>query len=94
MDGVAACRHGNQGDRISAGVGMMKVRHKNSNAISGGWAAEVCPCPSCAHYLRTFCGMARARYLCQNHVKEGCIVNAILKRSLSYCCIMPCVEES
>lgn len=39
--GCLLCRHGSQGDRISAGVGMMKVRHKNSNKITGGWAAEV-----------------------------------------------------
>ena len=40
--GCVSCRHGSQGDRISAGVGMMKVRHKHSNKITGGWAAEVC----------------------------------------------------
>ena len=39
--GCLLFRHGSQGDRISAGVGMMKVRHKNSNKITGGWAAEV-----------------------------------------------------
>eukprot|EP00884_Botryococcus_braunii_P002155 jgi/Botrbrau1/11940/Bobra.341_1s0007.1 len=40
LECIMAKMNGSQGDRITAGVGMMKVRRKSDNHVYGGWAAE------------------------------------------------------